>query len=208
MPEALSLPPKPASLYEAILAVQSEVGTLPKDATNPHFKSKYLSLDTLVERITPYLAKNGLIWQTFPTAVDGQPALKYMLTHVPSEQREGDTMLLPLSKNDMQGLGSALTYARRYSLCAVLNLVADDDDDGNAAARPASGSQARFAATQRASMTDEAKALLKTADDLYTDVDHEKVPKVRYEAFKDSTGYTVDGLQRLVDWLRDGAPKA
>jgi hypothetical protein len=57
-------------------------------------------------------------------------------------------------------------------------------------------------------MTDEAKALLKTADDLYTDVDHEKVPKVRYEAFKDSTGYTVDGLQRLVDWLRDGAPKA
>jgi hypothetical protein len=203
MPES-----KPASLYEAILAVQGEVGTLPKDATNPHFRSKYLSLDTLVERITPYLSKNGLIWQTFPTAVDGQPALKYMLTHVPSEQREGDTMLLPLSKNDMQGLGSALTYARRYSLCAVLNLVADDDDDGNAAARPASGSQARSAANQRENMTDEAKEMVLVADRLYERVDKEAVPNARYQAFKDSTGYTVDGLQRLLDWLRDEAPKA
>jgi aminoglycoside phosphotransferase (APT) family kinase protein len=50
--------------------------------------------------------------------------------------------------------------------------------------------------------------LVATADTLYEKVDKVRVDKARYEAFKDSTGYTVDGLQRLVDWLRDEAPKA
>jgi hypothetical protein len=57
-------------------------------------------------------------------------------------------------------------------------------------------------------MTDEAKLLLERAESLYGQVDKAAVPNARYQAFKDSTGYTVDGLQRLVDWLRDEAPKA
>jgi hypothetical protein len=57
-------------------------------------------------------------------------------------------------------------------------------------------------------MTDEAKLLLERAESLYGQVDKTAVPNARYQAFKDSTGYTVDGLQRLVDWLRDEAPKA
>jgi hypothetical protein len=65
---------------------------------------------------------------------DGEPALTYRLAHAPTGDAIEGTMPLLLSKNDAQGQGSAITYARRYALCAVLNLVADDDDDGARAA--------------------------------------------------------------------------
>jgi hypothetical protein len=124
------------SLLEALLAVQAEAPPLKKDATNPHFKSKYTPLDTVVETIGPILNKHGLTWRTFPTTNEhGQPALRYRLQHVASGEMDEDVMPLLLGKDDSQGLGSALTYARRYSLCAVLNLVADDDDDGHRASQ-------------------------------------------------------------------------
>ena len=123
------------SLAEALVAFQAEVPTLPKDSTNPHFRSKFTSLDTIVETVRPLLAKHGLAWSALPcVGPDGQPALRYQLLHTSGEAQQ-DMMPLLLSKNDSQGLGSALTYSRRYALCAVLNLVADEDDDGNAASR-------------------------------------------------------------------------
>ena len=125
-------------LLSAILAVQAEVGTLPKDATNPHFKSRYTPLDTIVEKVGPVINKHGLVWMTLPVRDDnGEPALTYRLAHAASGEVLEGTMPLLLAKRDAQGLGSAITYARRYSLCSVLNLVADDDDDGNGARRPA-----------------------------------------------------------------------
>jgi hypothetical protein len=123
------------NLAQAILAVQAAAPTLPKDKTNPHFNSKFAGLDTITEKIGPILQKNGLIWLTFPGRDDdGHPALRYSLIHAETGEADGDTMPLLLGKNDMQGFGSAVTYARRYALCAVLGLVADEDDDGNAAA--------------------------------------------------------------------------
>lgn len=131
-----------SGLYDAILALQAEAPKLAKDAENPHFKSKYASLDGIVEKVGPLLVKHDLVWTTEPTFIrefDGSstpiPALRYTLTHAPSgESLEGTMPLLP-TKPDPQGLGSALTYARRYSICSVLNLVGEDDDDGNAASR-------------------------------------------------------------------------
>ncbi len=126
----------PASaLYEAILAVQAEVPTLVKDSENSHFRNRYTSLDAIVKTVGPILHKHKLVWMTLPgTDTNGQPALLYRLAHVPTGEVLEGTMPLLLSKQDAQGHGSAITYARRYTLCAVLNLVADDDDDGNAAA--------------------------------------------------------------------------
>lgn len=127
--------PDRTSLMRAILAVQAEAPTLPKDKTNPHFGSKYTPLDTIVEKIGPILQKHGLIWTSFPCRdEDGQPGLRYALTHAETGEAEGDVMPLLLGKGDMQSFGSAVTYARRYALCAALNLVADEDDDGAAAA--------------------------------------------------------------------------
>jgi hypothetical protein len=123
-------------LLTAILAVQGEAPTLAKNATNPHFKSKYTPLDTIVETVGPILHRHGLVWMTLPGRDDrGEPALTYRLAHASSGEVLEGSMPLLLSKNDAQGMGSAITYARRYALCAVLNLVADDDDDGARAAR-------------------------------------------------------------------------
>jgi hypothetical protein len=125
------------SLLEALLAVQAEAPALPKDGTNPAFKgSKYTKLDTIVDTIGPILNRHGLVWTTLPTMdKQGEPALMYRLIHAATDQNITGTMPLLLGKADSQGFGSAITYARRYSLCAVLNLVADDDDDGHRASQ-------------------------------------------------------------------------
>lgn len=127
-----------ASLHEAVFAFQAEVPTLVKDANNPAFRgSKYVPLDSLVETIQPFLTKHGLIWRAFPGHTEaGDPSLYYELTHVSTAEHCGGTVPLLLDKRNSQGLGSAITYARRYALTAVLNLVADEDDDGNAATNP------------------------------------------------------------------------
>jgi hypothetical protein len=128
-------------LMPALLAVQAEAPTLPKDAENPHFRSKYTPLDTIVEVIGPILNRHGLVWTTLPGRDDlGEPALNYRLTHAETGEVLEGTMPLLLVKPDPQGLGSAITYARRYSICAVLNLVADVDDDGNRGSTPQASS--------------------------------------------------------------------
>jgi hypothetical protein len=135
------MPDAPTGLLPALLAVQAEAPTLPKNATNPHYKSKFCPLDTIVETIGPLLVKNGLVWTTLPGVNEhGQPSLTYRLLHIGGESIQG-TMPLLLSKEDAQGQGSAITYARRYAICAVLNLVADDDDDGHRAAVASQGGQ-------------------------------------------------------------------
>lgn len=129
------------ALLQAVLALQADAPTLPKDATNPHYRSKYTPLDTVVETVRPLLKKHGLVWMTLPVSSEGRPALFYRLAHADSGEAIDGIMPLLLGKEDSQGLGSAITYARRYSLCAVLNLVGDEDDDGNAAS-PAGASSA------------------------------------------------------------------
>jgi hypothetical protein len=127
-----------SNLFTALLAVQKAAPTLPKDktATVPmknggKYTYKYTDLATIVEKVGPSLADNGLVWTSFPSNRDGTPVLRYALTHAESGESIEDTMPLLLGgKLDSQGLGSAVTYARRYALCAVLNLVADEDDDG------------------------------------------------------------------------------
>jgi hypothetical protein len=129
------------SLLGALLAAQQEMPALKKTATNPHFKSKFAPLDTIVETVNPILHKHGLVWSTLPGHDEYGPALTYRLSHASTGQSMEGTMPLLLSKQDPQGMGSAITYARRYALCAVLNLVADDDDDGAGASRARSSSK-------------------------------------------------------------------
>jgi hypothetical protein len=120
----------------ALAALQAELPKLPKDKTNPHFHSKFTGLDTIVDAVGPLLVKHRLVWMTMPGRDQFGPYLEYRLVHVDSDAEGGifGRMPLLLTKDDMQGLGSALTYARRYALSSVLNLVADEDDDGTAAA--------------------------------------------------------------------------
>jgi hypothetical protein len=127
----------------ALAAVQAEMPVMPKDKTNPHFGSRFTGLETVVATIGPLLSKHGLVWIAKPSHDESGPTLDYRLVHVETGEGEQGTMPLLLTKADSQGLGSALTYARRYALCSVLNLVSDDDDDGNAASSGASSAQQR-----------------------------------------------------------------
>lgn len=124
-------------LAAALLAAQGEMPALHKDATNPHFKSQFVSLTNVVANVGPILNKHGIVFLQFPTTLpDGSPGLRTRLEHAETSEYVEDTMPLMLAKDDPQAQGSALTYARRYSLMAILGLVADEDDDGNGASRP------------------------------------------------------------------------
>lgn len=130
------------SLAEALAAFQGEAPKLHKGntakveskRTGRSYTYKYLDLADIVEVIQPVMARHGLSFSAFPaTSPDGRPALRYTLRHAAGDV-ESDLMPLMLPEGaDAQALGSAISYGRRYALCAVLNLVADEDDDGAAA---------------------------------------------------------------------------
>lgn len=131
----------PATLGEALQRLQGEVGELDlvREATGQVGSRffKYLTLDKLLAAIRPLLAANGLVWQTFPTTLEGKPALRYRLLHTATGEEIGDTMLLAVDKMTSQAQGSAITYARRHALLSVLEIQPDPDDDGTAASQPA-----------------------------------------------------------------------
>lgn len=119
--------PTVGEIAKALGQFQYSVGTIKKDATNPFFKSKYATLENIIEHITDPLAKNKLTFSQFP---DGA-GLTTILMHESGEWMKATMPLHMGSKPQEQG--SALTYARRYALSAVLGLAVDEDDDGNSA---------------------------------------------------------------------------
>jgi hypothetical protein len=124
------------NLAKALAKAQSEFPELTFDSRNPHFKNQYLSLKGLLAAIRPTLAANDLLIVQTVSNTGGPspaPALTTRLIHVESNEYIEDTMLLSAVKTDPQAQGSAVTYARRYAVVTLLDLVADEDDDGEAA---------------------------------------------------------------------------
>jgi hypothetical protein len=119
----------------ALVASQEEIRFAIKDSTNPHFKSRYADLGSVIDAVKKALNDNGIAFIQTPTeSQSGTLALTTRLIHNSGEWIE-DTAICPLQKNDPQGYGSALTYLRRYSLASITGLY-QDDDDGNAASMP------------------------------------------------------------------------
>jgi hypothetical protein len=127
----------PDTLWGAVSAVQAQVPVVERDAKNPHFGNAYTSLAALHRTVLPLLSQSGLAWVCLPLQRDGRMVLQYRLIHVPSgEALEGEMPLLIGDRATPQQLGSALTYARRYALAAVLGIAsAEEDDDGHAASQ-------------------------------------------------------------------------
>ncbi len=120
-------------LAAALAAAQAELRNPIFDSQNPHFKSKFASLAQVRDTITPTLAKHGLSVTQLATNDDqGRPSVETILLHK-SGQWLSSTLAVPVAKADAHGAGSAITYARRYSLMAIVNVVGDEDDDGNSA---------------------------------------------------------------------------
>jgi len=149
------------SIAAALAAAQSEMGKALKDSTNPHFRSKYADLGNVMDACLPALNKNGIaVFQ--PVGRDDLGVyVNTVLLHTSGEKLECRVPLI-IGKNDMQGFGSAQTYARRYGLMAMAG-IAPEDDDGNAAAKaaPAPRQQAKPAPDHS-----EAIAYLQDADTL------------------------------------------
>ena len=119
-------------LAKALSTFQSQLKPVKKDAVNPFFKSHYATLEAIWETIREPLSKNGLsVTQTF----DGYGPVETTLMHSSGEW-VGSILLIKPVKEDPQGVGSAISYARRYSLSAILGVVSDEDDDANIATTP------------------------------------------------------------------------
>lgn len=136
-----------SKLFAAMAKAFPLIESATKDKVNPHFKSKYADLASVVDAIKPALIKNGLFFAQITHDTDGGVCVETIVCHESGESMSFGKLSVPASKNDAQGFGSALTYARRYSLMSAFGVPAEDDDgnaavkakndDGNAAAKSA-----------------------------------------------------------------------
>ncbi len=122
-------------LASALCKAQSEMKGAQKDSVNPFFKSKYADLSSVWDAARPVLAANGLsVSQLVDRADGGNIGLTTLLLHSSGEWLESKATI-PMKDGTAQAAGSAITYLRRYALAAILGVVADEDDDGNAASQ-------------------------------------------------------------------------
>lgn len=126
------------NLLKALAKFQSECPAIKKSADNPFFKSKYATLDAIQHQIQPYLTQSGLTVIQPNHWVDGQLFVKTIVHHVESGEYIESAFPVITQKNTAQDYGSAVTYAKRYSLTGALNIIVEDeDDDGNTATQGA-----------------------------------------------------------------------
>ena len=119
----------------ALVKAQKAFGPALKSSTNPHFKSKYADLAACVEAVIDGLNNAGIALIQKQHPHDGGVCVETIFVHESGETFSAGMLTVPAAKQDPQGYGSALTYARRYSLMAACG-IAPEDDDGNAAKAP------------------------------------------------------------------------
>lgn len=180
-----------SKISAALLKAQRAITFASKDATNPHFKNKYADLPAVIDAIKPALNEAGIMFLQTPSPSDsGSLALTTRLLHESGEWIE-DMATLPLPKNDPQGYGSAMTYARRYALAAITGLY-QDDDDGNAASgpKPPAKPVAKLTMDQVAAIEDAAKSAGLTVEQICA------AGKVKTLAEISASSYT-----NLINWI-------
>lgn len=175
-------------LAKALADFQSEVKDPSKDKENPYFKSKYVALDGVLQTVRPVLAKHGLSVMQLPTSDETAVTVTTLLMHSSGQFIESEPFKVLLTKKDAQAAGSALTYARRYSLSSVLGIAWDDDDDGDSIAE-----------------TNVTKELLAEIQELaqVKNVDNKTVSNFIRATFNKSNAKLLDmqQLQQLKSWL-------
>jgi len=127
-------------LYKAMSKAFAAIEGASKDSKNPHFKSSYADLSSVVQAIKPHLSANGLWFMQMNHDCDGGVCIETIVNHENGETLSFGKLFIPATKQDAQGYGSALSYARRYGLMTAFG-VCPVDDDGNAASRPISKSE-------------------------------------------------------------------
>jgi len=123
-------------LAAALAKAQGQIQAATRDNENPHFRSRYADLASVWNACRVALSLNGLAVLQGPALADRGVSVTTRLLHSSGQWAES-TLILPMDKATAQGAGSAITYARRYALAAMVGVAPDDDDDGNAASQAA-----------------------------------------------------------------------
>lgn len=136
---------------KAFCKAQLEVKQPLKDKDNPFFKSKYVPLENVTEAITTAFANNGISFSQDPTTntENGYIDVATLVMHTSGEWVEYGPLSVKPTKNDVQGAGSAITYAKRYALSAIFGITSDQDDDGNEDSKPNNSRQSPKATTKK-----------------------------------------------------------
>jgi hypothetical protein len=150
-----------ADLAASLAKAQSEMGAVHKDQDNPYFRSKFAGLSTVWEAVKPALTKNGLSIVQMPGSDERGYFVQTQLLHSSGQWIRSTTYMKP-AKEDPQGIGSLISYARRYALQAMV-MACPDDDDGEAAMGRAATQKAAEAPKPAAKVeTPKAKAVKAT----------------------------------------------
>ena len=151
-----------------------------RDANNPFFKSKYVPLENVVDVIDEAMKGTGLSYTQEATSQDNKISVATYIFHESGQCIKFDPLTLPATKADAQGLGSAVTYAKRYALTAVFGIASDPDDDGNGASnldksKSKSNAKASNKPTNTAPKTLTAAQRQTAQDKLQTFADQQKI---------------------------------
>lgn len=122
-----------SEITKALIAAQQQMQHAELDAENPHFGSKYASLKSVIDAVKDALNENGIAYLQQSEPSEGGVTVTTTLNHESGETLSGGPVFVPADKSTAHGYGSALTYAKRYSLAMTCGISADVDDDANAA---------------------------------------------------------------------------
>jgi hypothetical protein len=142
------------TIFSALVAAQRNFGPALKDKTNPAFRSKYADLGACIDAVMDALNAQGIALIQKQHPHDGGVCIETVFLHESGECFSAGLLTVPATKQDAQGYGSALTYARRYSLMAACG-IAPEDDDGQAAAKAKAEAEAKQSAALRSAWLDE-----------------------------------------------------
>jgi hypothetical protein len=165
----------------ALVKAQAQIKAAIKDSTNPHFRSKYADLSSVVDAVKEPLLKQGITFLQGIADADNGVAVETMLLHTSGEWISS-TLKIPASKQDAQGYGSAITYGRRYGLQAMCGVPAEDDD-GNAATASAGPSRITPVAGSLDALTKEEQERAKQIANGIVDLWGESKDLTAYELF-------------------------
>lgn len=195
------------SIAAAFVKAQKGFAPALKTSTNPHFKSKYADLSACVEAVIDSLNDNGISLVQMTHDTESGVKVETVLIHESGEIITSGILHVPASKQDPQGYGSALTYARRYSLMAACG-IAPEDDDGNYASKPKekpvnreekpvdNGVKKRMSIDQVIAIEDEAAANNVQIADILIQAKVSSLEKI-----------PADWFDNLMDWIKKGGKK-
>lgn len=187
-----------ASIAKALAAFQAEVKQPEKSAKNPHFKSNYVPLEGVVDVVNKFGPKHGLSYMQEPIYQDEKAGAQTMVMHESGEWILFEPLLLPVGqKATAQTAGSAITYARRYSLGSAFGIASEVDDDANSASDNANQNPTKQQPRKQSPKASENQiAVLKGIADAIADkvnVENEEV----YRKFNIAGVQTVDDFEKV-----------